>query len=281
MALTKKNVVIEENLQATKVSAGELLFDAPKVPEEALRRYPELKALQSNLDRHWYNLRTVILRNSAETQQQQQSTVNEVENLELLIQELQEAAQSATSTFQSIINKIASGDLLMQYDWDDVNSIHHFLADIKLDGLDFTKFLTVDSDGVVISASLGPGDIYTKSETEDLLDLELNVDLNVSTISFNDNTNQVITIGDKTTHCSFIVEYKLTIGSRFEKGTIEIVHDGVTIDQSISKKGPTPYIDTITFITTFVGNDVRLNLNTNGVGDPATFKYDITQKIAI
>ena len=278
MALQGRTANIEDQRAATKLAASELLFDAPKIPGQLIKRSPELSSFQDELDRHWYDLRTVLLRGSEETTDQVQNVTTELDTANDSLTEIQNLIDQFNATFQSLINNIASGDVLQQYDWDSNNLLHHFLAPIKLNGLIPGRFLTVDATGIIISS---PDEVYTKTEVDNLLDQELNIQPQLIELNFNDNVTQIVTLGDKTVYSIIKIRYTMAKGSDFVTGTFDFSHDGTNICPDDERHRVANDISTVDFLATFVGNDMRLSLVGTGPGDPVTFKYAITQKIII
>lgn len=100
---------------------------------------------------------------------------------------------------------------------------------------------------------------------------------NPVSVSFLDNTTQVITIGDKTTDRIIELEYVMSDGTNQVSGIMEITHNDVSIFNDDERSLITEDINTINITTTFVGNDIRLNLNGIGPGNSIQFDYVINK----
>lgn len=144
--------------------------------------------------------------------------------------------------------------------------------------------VTFDDDGNVVNSGVPISDLVRESTGGVIeADLTLNGSLIIGQelVEFNDNVTQAITIGDKTIDEHLNLIYTMSEGSKTIKGEIDVIHDGVSICPDHEYSIVTDDIDTISFIFSFVGNDIRLSLVGTGPGNPVTFKYNINQKTLI
>lgn len=99
--------------------------------------------------------------------------------------------------------------------------------------------------------------------------------------NFLDNITKVITIGDRTVDRVIELYYSMSNGTDLVTGVLEVSHDGTNIFPDDERTINNEDIETVDFTVTYVGNDIRLNLNGGGIGTPIEFKYFINNKIPI
>lgn len=102
-------------------------------------------------------------------------------------------------------------------------------------------------------------------------------------VDLQDNNIEIIVVGDKTVFRKIIWNYsfELPIGDKALTGCFVFNHNGTNVDLDNHYSYIPPEITGVTFNASIVGNDIRLTVTTNGVGEHPKLRYRaVTIKLA-
>jgi len=90
-----------------------------------------------------------------------------------------------------------------------------------------------------------------------------------------DNNTDYIVVGDKTVVRKVVLDYsfELPIAGRAITGRFTFNHDGSNVDLENAYNFIKPLIDGVAFSGAIVGNEIRLVIVTNSIGENPTIRY--------